>query len=127
MDQLTYNERLRYDIVPAEKTLDNLADELSSLMRRYKRGYIDQEEYNNLIVLIEAKQDQVIKQWQRQTGLCFYTGVSLDKKKLLEKTSKQRNKRVIKPAPINEQVDNKPMGLFGWAIIWFLVMAILGA
>ena len=114
-----------YDLIPAEKTLDKLADQLHTLNEQYNNGLLSTEQYTHAASVIELKQEKAIKLWERQSGLCWYTGLKI------ETTKKQpaKNNRMpvinIKHVDDNEGGDSR-ISLGGWALIWIVVIVVLG-
>ncbi len=114
-----------YDLIPAEKTLDKLADQLHALTYPYNNGLLSTEQYSHAASVIELKQEKAIKLWQKQCGLCWWTGLKIE-------TTKQPAKNNTAQLPIinikhvdDNQGDNR-ISLGGWAMIWIVVIVVIG-
>lgn len=116
-----------YDLIPAEKTLDKLADQLHTLNEQYNNGLVGSEQYTHAASVIELKQNKAIKLWQKQSGLCWYTGFKIEttKKQPTKNNTAQLPVINIKHVDDNEGGDNR-ISLGGWALIWIVIIIVLG-
>lgn len=113
-----------YDLIPAEKTLDKLADQLHTLNEQYNNGLLSTEQYTHAASVIELKQEKAIKLWQKQCGLCWYTGLKIE----TTKRPAQNNTAqlpVINIKHVGDNQDNR-ISLGGWAMIWVVVIVVIG-
>lgn len=113
-----------YDLIPAEKTLDKLADQLHTLNQQYNNGLISTEQYTHAASVIELKQDKAIKLWQKQCGLCWWTGLKIETTK--KQPAKNNRMPVINIKHVDDNQDDNRISLGGWAMIWVVVIVIMG-
>ncbi len=112
-----------YDLIPAEKTLDKLADQLYILSQQYNKGLLSTEQYSHAASVIELKQNKAIKLWERQSGLCWYTGLKIETTK--KQPAEINRMPVINIKHVDEKEDNR-LSLGSWALIWIVVIVVLG-
>ena len=113
-----------YDLIPAEKTLDKLADQLHALNEQYNNGLLSTEQYTHAASVIELKQEKAIKLWQKQCGLCWWTGLKIETTKQPAKNNTAQLP-VINIKHVDDNQDNR-ISLGGWAMIWVVVIVVIG-
>ena len=115
-----------YDLIPAEKTLDKLADQLHTLNEQYNNGLVSSEQYSHAASVIELKQEKAIKLWQKQCGLCWYTGFKIETTKKQPAKNNTAQLPVINIKHVNDNQDDNRISLGGWAMIWVVIIIVLG-
>lgn len=115
-----------YDLIPAEKTLDKLADQLYTLNQQYNNGLLSTEQYTQAASVIDLKQEKAIKLWQKQSGLCWYTGFKIETTKKQPAKNNTAQLPVINIKHVGDNQDDNRISLGSWAMIWVVVIVLIG-